>query len=139
MFAIIIGTHGNFARELLRSCEMICGLRVNTAAIGFESGESIDGLANKYQEALNSLDVAGGVLILTDLFGGSPYNAACRLAVENRNIRIVAGVNLPMLLEVCQLTGMSMADVVNVAQSAGKEGIRTFQQMMPHHDSEGEL
>lgn len=139
MFAIIIGTHGNFARELLRSCEMICGPRVNTAAIGFESGESIDGLANKYQEALNSLDVAGGVLILTDLFGGSPYNAACRLAVENRNIRIVAGVNLPMLLEVCQLTGMPMADVVNVAQSAGKEGIRTFQQMMPHHDSEGEL
>ncbi len=139
MLAIIIGTHGNFARELLRSCEMICGPRDNTAAVGFEPGESVDALVNKYKDALNNLDLTGGVLFLTDLFGGSPYNAACRIAVENQNIRIVAGVNLPMLLEVCQLSGMSLADVVDVAQSAGKEGIRTFQQIMSNYDSEGEL
>lgn len=139
LVAIIIGTHGNLAGELMKSSEMICGLRCNIAAVGFEPGESVDGLVNRYQDALSQLDLTDGVLFLTDLFGGSPYNAACRIAVRNPNTSIVTGVNLPMLLEVCQLAGTSLVELVNIVQSAGKEGIRIFQQVVPQHGKEEEL
>ena len=137
MVAIIVGTHGNFSRELIRTCEMILGKRENIAAVTLEPGESTDGLVEKYKKAINSLDATDGIMFITDLFGGSPYNAACKVAMEKDNVGVVAGVNLSMALEVFSLQNIPVEQIVEIAQTAGKEGIRAFNKIdLMNHEEE---
>jgi len=137
MVAIVVGTHGNFSRELIRTCEMILGKRENIAAVTLEPGESTDGLVEKYKKAAKSLDATDGIMFITDLFGGSPYNAACKIAMEEDNVGVVAGVNLSMALEVFSQQNASVEEMVEIAQTAGKEGIRSFNKMeLMNHEEE---
>ena len=126
MVAIVVGTHGSFSRELIRTCEMILGKIENIGAVTLEPGESADGLVEKYKNLVKSLDAKDGVVFLTDLFGGSPYNAACKIAMENDNIGVVTGVNLSMALEVFSSKDLPVEQIVEIAQNAGKQGIRFF-------------
>ena len=91
MFGIIIGTHGLFSTELLKTCEMICGEQQNVRAVTLVPGEGPDDVVEKYWAAIKELGNPERVLFLNDLLGGSPYNAACRLAVNNQSYAIVAG------------------------------------------------
>lgn len=130
MLAVIIGTHGNFATELVKTCEMICGAITNVKAITLIPGESGDDIFAKYEAALRELDTSDGVIFLNDLFGGSPYNAACRVAIERDSYGIVTGVNLPMLIEMvgAQLTGekLDIKKLMEKAKDAGQAGIQSF-------------
>lgn len=139
MVAIVVGTHGNFSRELIRTCEMILGKRENIAAVTLEPGESADGLVEKYKNVVKTMDAKDGVLFLTDLFGGSPYNAACKIAIENDHIGVVAGVNLSMALEVFNLQELPVEQIVEIAQAAGKQGIMAFNKSEIINNEEEEL
>ena len=130
MLAIIIGTHGKFAEELLKTCEMICGTVNNAKAVTLMPGEGSEDIISKYEKALADLDCSDGVIFLNDLFGGSPYNAACRAAVKDAAYGIVTGVNLPMLIEMVglQLVGekLDIQEVMTKAEAAGGSGIQKF-------------
>ena len=138
MVAIVVGTHGNFSRELIRTCEMILGKLENIGAVTLEPGESTDGLIEKYKSTVKRLDAKDGVVFITDLFGGSPYNAACKIAVENDNIGVVAGVNLSMALEVFSLQNLTVEEIVELAQTSGKQGIKAFNKISVNHNEEEE-
>lgn len=139
MVAIIVGTHGNLSKELIRTCEMILGKRENIAAVTLEPGESADGLVEKYKSAVKRLDAKDGVVFITDLFGGSPYNAACKIAIENDNIGVIAGVNLSMALEVFSLQDIPVEQMIEIAQTAGKQGIMAFNKSQIINNEEEEL
>ena len=143
MFGIIVGTHGIFAQELVRSCEMICGEQKNVRAVTLIPGEGPDDVVKKYEAAIAELDCDGGVLFLNDLFGGSPYNAACRLVIGNENYGIVTGVNLPMLLEMCSAQmmddGSDIKALMEKAVEAGKNGTQTFHASQISDDEEEDL
>jgi len=127
MIAIILGTHGKFSQELLRSSEMIFGKQENIECVTFETGESADDLVKKYEKAISKLDVDEGLLFMVDLFGGSPFNAASRIAINNKNIDIVTGANLPMLLEVfASRDSSSLDEVTSTAIDSGKNSIKSF-------------
>jgi PTS system mannose-specific IIA component/PTS system mannose-specific IIB component len=131
MLAIIVGTHGHFAAELVKTCEMICGATQNVKAVTLVPGESADDVVTKYEAAIAEMDTSNGVIFLNDLFGGSPYNAACRLAVKNEQYGIVTGVNLPMLVEMVsyQLVnpdGGDIKEIMEKAVEAGNAGLHTF-------------
>lgn len=130
MLAVIVGTHGNFATELVKTCEMICGATTNVKAITLIPGESGDDIFAKYEVALRELDTSDGVMFLNDLFGGSPYNAACRVAIKSASYGIVTGVNLPMLIEMvgAQLIGekIDIKKLMEKAMDAGQAGIQSF-------------
>lgn len=130
MLAIIVGTHGCFATELIKTCEMICGTAKNVKAVTLAPGEGAEDLARKYEAALSALDTSGGVIFLNDLFGGSPYNAACRIAVHEETYGVVTGVNLPMLIEMvgCQLIedALTIQQIMEKAMDAGKAGTQAF-------------
>lgn len=131
MTAIIIGTHGNFSEELLKSSEMIFGKQENVGYVTFKPGEGSEDLINKYNELLNTLDTKDGVLFMVDLFGGSPFNAASRIALGKENMDIITGVNLPMLLEVYGSRSFSnLQELVNVAKNSGIESIKIFKEVM---------
>ena len=144
MFGIIVGTHGRFAEELVKSCEMICGEQKNVRAVTLVPGEGPDDVVAKYEKAIEELDCAGGVLFLNDLFGGSPYNAACRLVIGNEAYGIVTGVNLPMLIEMCSAQLMddgssSIQDLMEKAVEAGKNGTQTFHASQVSDEDEEDL
>ena len=143
MFGIIVGTHGIFAQELLKSCEMICGEQKNVRAVTLIPGERPDDVVKKYEAAIAELDCEGGVLFLNDLFGGSPYNAACRLVIGNENYGIVTGVNLPMLIEMCSAQmmddGSDIMALMEKAVEAGKNGTQTFHASQISDDEEEDL
>ena len=143
MFGIIVGTHGIFAQELVKSCEMICGEQKNVRAVTLVPGEGPDDVVKKYEAAIAELDCEGGVLFLNDLFGGSPYNAACRLVISNENYGIVTGVNLPMLIEMCSAQliddGSDIKALMEKAVEAGKNGTQTFHASQISDDDEEDL
>ncbi|MEX5284885.1 mannose/fructose/sorbose PTS transporter subunit IIA [Selenomonas sputigena] len=130
MFAIIVGTHGRLAEELLASAEMIFGEAENIASVPLVPGEGADDVAAKYEAALERLDASGGALFLLDLFGGTPYNAACRLVLKNEKYGIVTGVNLPMLVEMANAQAMDegtdIRSLMEKAVEAGKKGMQLF-------------
>jgi mannose PTS system EIIA component len=130
LFAIIVGTHGIFSEELIKTCEMICGETTNVKAITLMPGESPDDVVEKYEAAIRGMNTSDGVIFLNDLFGGTPYNAACRVAINNEMYGIVTGVNLPMLLEMVSVQfaheEVDIKELMSKATEAGKAGTRMF-------------
>ncbi|CUH94311.1 hypothetical protein P22_0377 [Propionispora sp. 2/2-37] len=127
MIGLIVCTHGKFSEELVRASEMMFGAQENLRYLTFEPGESAENLVEKYKASIASLTEKEEVLFLVDLFGGSPYNAASRIAVENQNMDVVSGVNLPMLLEIYGSRSCSgLAELVDIAVGAGSSAIKSF-------------
>ena len=127
MISVIIGTHGMFSEEVLKSAEMIFGAQENVGSVTFKPGEGIEGLVEKYNKLISELDSADGVLFMVDLFGGSPFNAASIIAMKNDNMEIVTGVNLPMILETLGSRDFSsLSELLAIAENSGKEAIRVL-------------
>ena len=140
MISVIIGTHGRFSEEILKSAEMIFGVQESVGIVTFKPGEGLDNLLEKYDELISELDCTDGVLFMVDLFGGSPFNAASIIAMKNDNMEIVTGVNLPMLLEVFGSRDFSsLSELLAIAQSAGKESIKQFVKEINTNIEEDEL
>ena len=127
MISVIIGTHGMFSEEVLKSAEMIFGAQENVGIVTFKPGEGIENLVEKYNKLISELDSADGVLFMVDLFGGSPFNAASIIAMKNDNMEIVTGVNLPMILETLGSRDFSsLSELLAIAENSGKEAIRVL-------------
>ena len=139
MISVIIGTHGMFSEEILKSAEMIFGNQENVGTVTFKPGEGVDNLVEKYNKLINELDCTDGVLFMVDLFGGSPFNAASIIAMKHDNIEIVAGVNLPMILETLGSRDFSsLSELLAIAENSGKEAIRVLTKNI-QTDTEDEL
>lgn len=126
--AIVIGTHGWAAEQLLKTAEMLLGEQENVAWIDFVPGENAETLIEKYNAKLAGLDTQQGVLFLVDTWGGSPFNAASRIVVDKEHYEVVAGVNIPMLVET--LMGRddnpTFDELVAVAVETGREGVKAL-------------
>ena len=99
--AVIITSHGYFAKEALASVEMITGYKQeNCAVVSISEGKDYADCLAEIKVAYASLDTSAGTLILCDIYGGTPANISTYLAIENSNIIIYSGFNLPILLEI---------------------------------------
>ncbi|WP_122643063.1 PTS sugar transporter subunit IIA [Luxibacter massiliensis] len=98
MIGIVVVTHGDFGKELLKSTEMIMGDIEKIKALSLYSGDSLDTLREQVTNEIQSIDEGDGVLVLVDLFGGSPCNAAA-VNVREDNVECVAGLSMPMLIK----------------------------------------
>lgn len=122
MIGIVIVAHGGLAREYLAAIEHVVGRQPGTLAVAIEPDHD---RANKQQEicaAANAVDSGGGVVIVTDLFGGSPSNLSL-LACQPDNRRILYGANLPMLIKLAKSRQLPVADAVRCAMEAGRKYI----------------
>lgn len=126
--AIMIGTHGWAAEQLLKTAEMLLGDQQNVGWIEFVPGENAETLIEKYQARLADLDTSKGVLFLVDTWGGSPFNAASRIVVEKENYEVIAGVNIPMLVETLMARDddPSFDELVAMAVETGREGVKAL-------------
>ncbi|HDR2373501.1 PTS mannose transporter subunit IIAB [Enterobacter asburiae] len=126
--AIVIGTHGWAAEQLLKTAEMLLGEQENVGWIDFVPGENAETLIEKYNAQLAKLDTSKGVLFLVDTWGGSPFNAASRIVVDKEHYEVVAGVNIPMLVETFMARDDNPAfdELVALAVETGREGVKAL-------------
>jgi PTS system mannose-specific IIA component len=126
MIGVVIVSHGSLADILLDTAELIVGKQEQTATLAFAPGENVAALQLRIREAIRQVDVGQGVLLVADLIGGSPYNAAAMVAMQQTGVEVVAGVNLPMLLELLPVRGNELKALTQIALTGGYDGIGKF-------------
>lgn len=122
MIGIVIVAHGGLAREYLAAVEHVVGVQPGMLAIAIEADADRSAKQTEIALAANTVDTGGGVVIVTDMFGGSPSNLsldACR--PENR--RILYGANLPMLIKLTKSRHLPVPEAVRHALEAGRKYI----------------
>ncbi|MDZ7320424.1 PTS mannose transporter subunit IIAB [Kosakonia sacchari] len=126
--AIVIGTHGWAAEQLLKTAEMLLGEQENVGWIDFVPGENAETLIEKYNAQLEKLDTGKGVLFLVDTWGGSPFNAASRIVVDKEHYEVIAGANIPMLVETLMARddNPTFDELVALAVETGREGVKAL-------------
>ena len=133
MIHLIVACHGRFAEELVNSAAMVFGEAEGVHAVTFMPGEGPEDLIRKYEAIMAEAGISDDVLFLVDLFGGSPYNAAIRVAAPTARADVLSGVNLPMLLELLDSRDdkSTVADLVKRAFTASMEGTKAFRNALP--------
>ncbi len=99
MIGIVVVSHDGVAEAMVKCCETIIGKLDCLETISFFSDEHLIDLEKKFDLALDNLSACDGILILIDMFGGSPSNIAIKKLSQNPNMEIISGFNIPMLLE----------------------------------------
>lgn len=119
---VLVVTHGEFGAALLDAAQMIVGPQQGIQSVSVLVSRGVDEIVSDLKAALSKLDTGIGVLVLTDLFGGTPTTLSLSLR-KLGNVEVVAGVNLPMLLKVLQSRTGTLADMAAQAKAAGLQGI----------------
>ena len=101
MNGLVLATHGNLGEALIRSMEVILGEQPQVEALSLQVEDDIEAASKGLREAVAKVDSGDGVLILTDMLGGTPSNLALSLLGQPQ-IEVISGVNLPMLLKAAQ-------------------------------------
>jgi len=130
MIGLVLVTHGRLAEEFLFALEHIVGPQtaIETIAIGAE--DKMDARRLDIAEAVARTDSGAGVIILTDMFGGTPSNLAISL-LEIGRVEVVAGLNLPMLVKLARIRRDSSLDkAAAAAQDAGRKYINVASQIL---------
>lgn len=123
MIGVIIVTHGNIAIEMLNSTKFIMGKAENMVAVGVDPKETVEELRRKIHDAIKSVDQGDGVLILTDMFGGTPSNVGLSFLEEGR-VEVITGLNLPILLKLCtNREGWKLTELASFVKSYGQKNI----------------
>ena len=122
---LLLITHDNIGAVLLRTAIDvlgICPLSTNTLATPSDCNPEC--ILEDARQAAQELDSGDGVLVLTDLYGATPSNIACRLH-RSHEMRVVSGVNLPMLIRVLNYPDLDLEELQHKAVSGGRDGILT--------------
>ena len=124
MIGIVIVAHGGLAREYLAAVEHVVGAQQGLRAITIMPEDDRDAKQGEICSAANDVDVGDGVVVVTDLFGGSPSNLSLK-ACTPADRRILYGANLPMLIKLAKTRHLPVGDAVRGAMEAGKKYINT--------------
>ncbi len=122
MIGIVIVAHGGLAREYLAAIEHVVGSQSGVQAIEIRADHDRAAKQSEICEAANAVDTGNGVVVVTDLFGGSPSNLSL-LACQPAGRRILYGANLPMLIKLAKSRDKAVPDAVRAALEAGKKYI----------------
>lgn len=125
MIGIVIVAHGGLAREYLSAVEHVVGPQSGIAAVAIEDDHDRAAKTAEIKDAANAVDTGEGVVVVTDLFGGSPSNLslpAC--AMQDR--AILYGANLPMLVKLAKSRHLPVTDAVAFAKEAGRKYINSY-------------
>ncbi|MCH7888609.1 MAG: PTS sugar transporter subunit IIA [Proteobacteria bacterium] len=123
MIGIVLVTHGRLAEEMIAATEHVVGAQRNMRAISIGPDDDMEQRRNDILKAVTDVDDGGGVILLTDMFGGTPSNLAISI-IDEAKVEVIAGVNLPMLVKLASVReSESLGDAVASAQDAGRKYI----------------
>ncbi|MGH7155434.1 MAG: PTS sugar transporter subunit IIA [Acetobacteraceae bacterium] len=131
MIGMVLVTHGRLAEELRHAMEHVVGEQrhVDTVCIGPE--DDIENRRAEIEACVNRCDTGDGVVLLTDMYGGTPSNLAISM-MERKGVEVIAGVNLPMLVKLAKVrSNQPLPDAVNCAETAGRKYIAAVSHGVP--------
>lgn len=127
MIGIIVSGHGNFASGLSSAIELIAGKQDNFVVVDFNKSYSSNDLKIKIKDAIDDMEVDGYVFF-TDISGGTPFKTCVELSIEIGNSEVIAGTNLPMLMEILfDRFSCSAKDIMKRSIELGKDNIKHFE------------
>jgi PTS system mannose-specific IIA component len=125
VIGIVIVAHGGLAKEYLAAVEHVVGKQEGLRAIAIEADHDRDDKQAEICKAADVVDTGQGVIVVTDMFGGSPSNLSL-LACNPKNRKIIYGANLPMLIKLAKSRHLSVPNAVESAKQAGRKYIDSF-------------
>ena len=135
MIGMVLVTHGRLAVEFIAAVEHVVGPQDQVAAVCIGPDDDMEQRRNDIIDAVKQVDTGEGVVILTDMFGGTPSNLAISVLDQGR-VEVIAGVNLPMLIKLARLRdGEPLAQAVAEAQAAGRKYINVASQLLANEAS----
>jgi PTS system mannose-specific IIA component len=131
LIGALIVTHGNLANELLNAARKIESTDVVIEAVPLEWTDSVDEAREKIRVALDRVGTDGGVIIFTDMFGGTPSNISLSFLEKDR-VEIITGVNLPMVVKFATLQqdGKDLTTVAHTISEKGSKAIRVASELL---------
>lgn len=130
LIGLVLVTHGRLAQELRAALEHVVGRQTNVEGISIEPDDDIEQRRSDIVSAVKRVDTGAGVVILTDMFGGTPSNLAISV-MEKGRVEVIAGVNLPMLVKLSSVrANMPLNEAVIAARDAGVKYISVASQVL---------
>ena len=130
MIGLVLVTHGHLAEEFRRAVEHVVGPQENFETVSIGADDDMEKRRQEIVDAVQRADTGSGVIILTDMFGGTPSNLAISV-METGRIEVIAGMNLPMLIKLSSVrAGDDMAAALQHAQAAGRKYINVASQLL---------
>ena len=123
MIGLVLVTHGNLAKEFIAATEHVVGPQPNTVAICIGPDDDMEKRRQEILSAVSQVDDGNGVILLTDMFGGTPSNLAISI-MDNAKVEVIAGINLPMLIKLASVRESNdLKEAVEQAQVSGRKYI----------------
>jgi len=122
MVGVIVVTHGQFGKYLLEAAQMILGAQEQCAHIAVEGTVEMSALLTELKQTVKRLETGDGVIILTDMFGGTPSNISLSL-LQPGKVDVLTGANLPMLLRILGMRTQELSQLAQEAKNAAIQGI----------------
>jgi PTS system mannose-specific IIA component len=130
MIGMVLVTHGGLATELLAALEHIVGPQIQAATVCIGPDDNMDSKRAEILSAVARADAGDGVVVLTDMFGGTPSNLAISI-IDKARVEVIAGVNLPMLIKLASARKTeALAQAAVSAQDAGRKYINIASQLL---------
>jgi mannose PTS system EIIA component len=133
MIGLIIVTHGNLAREFVAALEHVVGPQQHIAPVSIAPHDDMEERREAILAAVEKVENGDGVIILTDMFGGTPSNLAISV-MDAGSVEVIAGVNLPMLVKLARIREeATLTDALKQAQEAGRKYIHVASLVLNPH------
>jgi len=130
MIGVVLVTHGLLAQEFLTALEHVVGKQQKFATISIQPCDNIESRRDDIIQAIESVDCGKGVIVVSDMFGGTPSNLAISM-MERENLEVIAGANLPMLIKIASVRNdCSLDDTVAQALFSGRKYINAASQLL---------
>ena len=136
MTGLVVVSHGTLATELVKVTELILGPQENLIAVNLAPDEEIDAMKQRIEQAIKDVQKGQGVIVLTDMFGGTPSNLALTFLDEGK-VEILSGFNLPMLIKLASgrtvetgETPKSLPDLARVSAEYGRANIKSATEIL---------
>jgi PTS system mannose-specific IIA component len=130
MIGMVLVTHGRLAIEFIAALEHVVGPQQRVAAVCIGPEDDMEARRRDILESIKKVDEGDGVVLLTDMFGGTPSNLAISV-LDRANVEVIAGINLPMLIKLASLRNNSkLPAAVAAAQDAGRKYINVASQLL---------
>ena len=130
MIGVVLVTHGQLAVEFRRALEHVVGVQKNFSTVCIEENDDMEQRRGDIEAGVRDVDSGSGVMILTDLFGGTPSNMAISLMADHP-VEVVAGINLPMLVKLAGIRDtMDLAEAAETVQETGRKYIHVASKVL---------
>ncbi|MBL8661075.1 MAG: PTS sugar transporter subunit IIA [Rhodospirillales bacterium] len=135
MIGLVLVTHGRLAEELISALEHVVGPQANINAVCIGPDDDMEQRRSHILDAAARAEEGNGVILLTDMFGGTPSNLAISI-MDKANVEVIAGVNLPMLVKLASVRQTeSLEEAAQSAQEAGRKYINIASRLLTQEES----